>query len=70
MNTGLNKAITSAVSVANLIADALLSPVVALELVRQPQQVAAERGLDMQSVLASSRIVEKGESISFNGYWY
>ena len=71
MNTGMNAAITSALSVANLVADALLSPQVAVELVQQPQHIATVRGLDMQSVIASARIVEKGQkSAQLGGVWY
>ena len=71
MNTGINAAIMSALSVANLVADALLSPQVAVELVQQPQHVAAIRGLDTQSVIASARIVEKGQkSAQLGGIWY
>ncbi len=71
MNTGINAAITSALSVANLVADALLSPQVAVELAQQPQRVAAIRGLDTQSVIVSARIVEKGQiPAQLGGVWF
>ena len=71
MNTGIDAAITSAISVANLIADALLFPQVAVELAQQPQRVAAVRGLDTQSVIASARIIEKGQkSVQLGGIWF
>ena len=71
MNTSIDAAITSALSVATLIADALLSPQVAVELAQQPQYVASVRGLDTQSVLASARIVEKGQkSAQLGGIWF
>ncbi len=71
VNTRMNAAITSALSVANLVADALLFPQVAVELVQQPQHVAAMRGLDTQSVMVSARIVEKGQkSAQLGGIWY
>ncbi len=70
MNTGLDAAIRSALSVANLIADALLSPQVAAEIGQQPQHVAAVRGLDTKSVIASASLVEKGQKTVRLGYWY
>lgn len=71
MNTGIDAAITSALSVATLIADALLSPQVAVELAQQPQHVASVRGLDTQSVIASARMVEKGQkSVQLGGVWF
>ncbi len=71
MNTGIDAAISSALSVANLVADALLFPQVAVELAQQPQRVAAIRGLDAQSVLASAQIVEKGQKTAkLGGIWF
>lgn len=69
MNTGIDGAITSALSVANLIADALLSPQVALELAQHPQHLAAVRGLDVQAVQTSARVVEKGQKSVSLSYW-
>jgi hypothetical protein len=71
MNTSIDAAITSALSVANLVADALLFPHVAVEIAQQPQRVASVRGLDTQSVIASARIVEKGRtSAQLGGVWF
>lgn len=71
MNKSIDAAITSALSVANLVADALLSPQVAVEIVQRPQHVAAVRGLDAQSVIASARIVEKGQKSAQLGHiWW
>lgn len=71
MNTGIDAAITSALSVANLIADALLSPQVAVEIAQQPQRVASVRGLDTQTVIASARIIEKGQtSVKLGHVWF
>ena len=71
MNTGIDAAITSALSVATLIADALRSPQVAVELAQQPQRVASVRGLDTQSVIASAQMIEKGQkSAQLGGVWF
>ncbi len=70
MNKSIDTAIQSALSVANLVADALLSPQVAVEMVQQPQHVAAMRGLDTQSVIASAQIVEKGQKSTGLTVWW
>ena len=70
MNKSIDTAIQSALSVANLVADALLSPQVAVEIIQEPQRVAAVRGLDTQSVIASARIVEKGQKSTELSVWW
>ena len=62
-------AITSALSAATLVSDALLNPHVALELAQQPQSVADVRGLDIQTVQMSASVVEKGQKSVSLSFW-
>lgn len=70
MNTGMmNDALRSALAVANLVGDALVNPQIALEMVQHPQHVAANRGIHLQAVQTSTRVVEQGGNRPNLSYW-